>query len=693
MEEKTYTWWNEKLAKYFFNSDKAGQRVYLSITEQIIKELGAKNIEEFTKQVRRGPADIINNKDPLCVKALTLLKLYKEKPHKFKDLEFPPYIAFLCLFVLAFNRDDDDFSDAAYYPRLKKLTNENNADYKFGEIGQIWQDLEHWSKIEKKGDLGIFKTQLNSYWVHVWQPMSQVILSEGERKSLPIIFNDAGLIPNLVISDRQLNASLYTPSAKKLLSKRTLRLLDEVNRISDSKKMLFEVVRDEFQSWNGEINSNLDTQNINRTKISGIRLCLTLDQTAKRINTYLRCQYDFVNDDDTVSISMGKSNWVAYPAIEGWSAPICDRNNAIVDAAAEIDWMKNLDLLDKSSKTRFKFTGRPIRIFISGAGLGLDGLVESEFLQKSCKCYFLVHIDHIPFFQNWGKMNCRALKTIDIKKGLPDKFVMYSTDSVFSDTLTANESVNSFYSNLGFNRNTIIKFVGGLKVKAHGNTYFSWAKPKILLLSDMSNEIVKCNDQVITQEIDSNLFILPSNLAEQNEITVLTKDSEALICRRNIQIIDDFDEPVLRIENGVIDKFGKFCSVQINSLTDAKLQELRYFGDIKPYNYFPNPTTYKAKKIIFLGQTPGQIFIWQGQKILPDWTPVWAITHDRKPYIAHFCGFGIADSAPNLYRQQSTNDVKEWHDLIWHERKKIQRPKIPVLAKLWDKYVEVARHG
>jgi len=127
----------------------------------------------------------------LCVKAL------ETQENWLLELDYPPYIGYLALFVLAVGIEGD-FATHSYYPRLRTLLGEEpTTDLypSFDRMWKLWEDLEKWSNEDKSGELGIFNSNSVGKRKHIGLPKGQTLLTEEERHALPAIFVAADLDP------------------------------------------------------------------------------------------------------------------------------------------------------------------------------------------------------------------------------------------------------------------------------------------------------------------------------------------------------------------------------------------------------------------------------------------------------------------------------------------------------------------
>ncbi len=98
----TFEEWNDVLARRFFNSGQAGKRVYLHTTKELLVELSSSNtgVDDFIAVIKLGPAQIRNGE--MCSRAIAVAKNWRAS-----GVQYPPYIAYLCLFALAASHDGD----------------------------------------------------------------------------------------------------------------------------------------------------------------------------------------------------------------------------------------------------------------------------------------------------------------------------------------------------------------------------------------------------------------------------------------------------------------------------------------------------------------------------------------------------------------------------------------------------------
>ena len=205
----TYTEWNIEITGKFFSPDCEGRRVFLSVTKDLIEELGGPNgVRDFIDAVKQGPGEGSKTNLGLCARILEATKRWREQGAP----EVPPYVATLALFVLAASFDSDEESEShGYHKRLRQLLGEPESYQpisKFYDCVSIWDDLETWANDDTAGKLGVFQVEFSGKWMYVGIPISQTLLTEKEQSSLPEVFSRLASIRQFGTPTRTLRRQL-----------------------------------------------------------------------------------------------------------------------------------------------------------------------------------------------------------------------------------------------------------------------------------------------------------------------------------------------------------------------------------------------------------------------------------------------------------------------------------------------------
>ena len=117
------------------------------------------------------------------------IKYLKNGKNNQSQFDYPPYIAYLALFVLAVNHDNssegEDFLERAYYPRLKSLMGEclSTPDFERNNILDLWENLEHWTLKDKKSKFGEFHLDIYGNRLYVGILYYQVVIRKRGSKT------------------------------------------------------------------------------------------------------------------------------------------------------------------------------------------------------------------------------------------------------------------------------------------------------------------------------------------------------------------------------------------------------------------------------------------------------------------------------------------------------------------------------
>ena len=175
-----YLRWNNAIAEHFFNPDMAGRSVHLYVNSRLISELEGELgaiAGSFIDAVHEGP--LWTTRQGICQRALQACQGWRAR-----GLDYPPYIAYLGLFVLA-GGTDGDFDPNAYYPRLRELLGDPGGGMvpSFNRMQELWDDLETWSGLDRAGELGLFHARTIGGHVHVGYPLAPVAADGTGAKS------------------------------------------------------------------------------------------------------------------------------------------------------------------------------------------------------------------------------------------------------------------------------------------------------------------------------------------------------------------------------------------------------------------------------------------------------------------------------------------------------------------------------
>ena len=502
-----YLEWNAKLAEHFFSPSMVGRKIYLFATEELIDKIGqpfGTGLQDFLRVVKIG-APWVQKREGICLKALHVMQGWRYMT----ALTYPPYIAYLALFVMAAGRKGN-FAPHAYYPRLRDLLGEfpGNQTYPgFERMVELWNDLERWSNTDKGGKWGEFQVRTTGSWIHCGIPVTQAILSEDERHGLPSLFAEAVIDPASPPAEEEL-ACLVAKYGRDILRQRTLSRLKEGSTAGDeTRRALIERLLEELNEWDGaEIQSEgEDGDGIHHG--GSLRLCCKLDRVAGAVEMAMRCKTAQDFPEEGLALNVRRFNTTDPLFCEedrgGWSSPLRERSGKSLDAAS-LDWISGLQMEGTPGKWKFRLSASPVRLLVDGGSENLGGFIEVWRLPAASQFYVLVHPQHCEAIDRWGKEECDGWRALQISRGLPAGWSLYTASRAKSDRL-----VRKKYPCLSLPESISILLQGGIRV-SKSNRYFDFAPP-LVEVRGLDLAEVWFNGQAIAPGTDG-CYEIPSHL-------------------------------------------------------------------------------------------------------------------------------------------------------------------------------------
>jgi len=677
MGRMSYEAWNTLLAKRFFNPDMAGRRVYLYTTDDLIEEIGRPykaGMHDFIAGVKAGAHGI--TRGGVCLKALHVTKEWKNRASN-----YPPYVAYLALFVLAAGLSGD-FAPHAYYPRLRKLLGEEPAlgmYPHFDHMIDLWDDLERWSNEDRDGALGVFTASISGGWIHVGLPIAQAVLSEDERRSLPTVFARAGFDPIVPPSDPSLVGALLA-YGRSNLRPRTLKLLDGPEGGGDrTREALLDVVLEELQDWDGTVRADAVPAEGGGHVWGALRLCCALDPISGRAHFTLRCStaHNLPDGGLVLTLDGHSGRFSCDESVTGWSSPVEWEDGVVFDAIT-LDWARGARMRETDRDWVLTLPGQPIHILTDGAPYGLAGLVEARQLAVGTSFYLVVRDDCGPLLESWGTSSCARFRAVPVTAGLPAGWRLYQADGVRDDSL-----VRHIYPMLALPSVLRVDLFGGLRVSRRSNQYFRFAPPRIVVHGGADEFVVCCNG-VSMQSGAGGLYDVPDDVLSAPRLLIQVHRGGEEVGRRSFYFLDSFawrGLPPMR----TFDAFG-------NPVSDGDASHA--FGATVTNVQAP-PAIFgildglrREREVALIGREPGQIATWPREP-LPTWEPVWAVTTGKR-LRATFRGSTVSAAEPGSARGADRTHIAAWKDLLWYHRRRIVPPAHKGLRALWELYVKEA---
>lgn len=680
-----YLRWNKIIARHFFREEKAGKEVLLYVNGPLIAKLGEPygvGLDEFVQAVKNGPYWV--TRSGLCQKALQTFYDWRNR-----NLDFPPYIAYLACFVLAAGQEGD-YAIHAYYPRLRGLLGEpedSGALPSFDHMIELWLDLQKWSREDKNESLGWFEARIRGGWRKVGLPLSQTLITEDERKRLPVIFSQSGLDPADVPSPEVI-LRVLREFGHSVLERRTYRLLDSGS--SDNialRDALASLVRDELEAWDGVVSNGGpgDDERAGWTHI-GLRICLARDSFANTVVCHVRIKtgrsfpeegLNFVREDDT-------RTWYCTEIYQGWSRILSDRHSepsADLDGVA-LDWINGERLVDEENQWQARLKGSATRLFIPGYFEGLPDWVEKQRLDRNTDFLIAAYEKDIETVREWGSGNCAEFEECSVI-GLPMGWILFSGSGAKApcpgiDVLAMSPTIR-------------LLIRGGIKI-GPGNSYLKFSPPYILVENGLGDEVVMLNGEELKREDEQvPVWHLPDDAPVGEGVHIEVRVGNQ-VYNRTLRL----EEPELPLQshyNHCRNPYGDLC--QRGAGQQEACGGMVSFSPGQCIPSYPRQLPlHLSDRIVFIGERPGEICDWPHEG-LPAWPSVWAIAKvARKKADAVFCGTPQQTAQGHSPGQPLDNRrlVKRWKNAVWHQRKNTRQPELGQLKDVWKKYVMVAKN-
>ncbi len=677
---ESYLQWNDAIASRIFRPEMAGRAVFLYVDERLIESIGGPgSLPAFVQATSEGPP-WAKPGSGLCQKALQAQAAWRNR-----GVFFPPYLAYLAVFVLAVGVAGD-FPTHAYYPRLWKLLgredNDLGAPPSFDRMLSLWDDLEVWSNRDRGGDLGVFSVRFAGNWIHVGLPKAQAILTEQERRDLTKIFVAAALDPTEPPNDIELASTVRRHGAG-ILRHATLELLKNPNAEPELFSILLDVVSTELEEWDGEWD---DAGGENTLAVA--RLCMRVDIVSKRATLTLRISSSADFPQEGLALTHGNGNRSPEPTygceehLPGWSSPLRSNESGVELSATALDWRRTLEFIDRRSHWRVRFPARRIRIFVDGLSFQLPGLVEVWRLPRDRAFTIAAHEDLIPHLLAWNNSGEVRLNEVSTIEGLPNHWRLYASVGATGDLHIRNP-----VPELALPSAVRMKLIGGIK-SSEGNSFFDFARPTLSVAGAASGDQVWIGSTRLLAGSDADTRLLPKRLPLGEPITAEVR-SEANVRRRLTFFLEDESDWRQTEPNCFADGLGtRFLT------SDADLDQGPWFAGASlrgpgPTDSFPVwPETPNHGHWHLLGRRVGEIVASPRLPFEFSWPAIWIL--DSREGRIHFCGTGISSSEPLAEPEGDRQAIRLWREVVWNRRRRFALPRNPKLGALWKRYLEVA---
>ena len=673
-----YAAWNDALGRRFFHDGAAGQQVYLYVTEEVIAEvgrsIGGSGVTEFVDVVRSGPPGATRTGH--CQRALQVARAWRDQ-----GLLYPPYLAYLALFVLA-GGHEGDFAPHAYYPRLWELLGEQGeaSPPSFDRMLDLWDDLERWSTHDLDGQLGVFEANIVGGWIHVGLPLAQTVLTESERTALPRVFAQAQLEPGVPPSSSDLQRALVQ-QGRHVLRPRTVSALE---RGADSfKRALLDIVADDFLAWDGESPSGGSADQPNEVQ-AGLRICLAVDRVAGYARATIRCHSKRDLPEDGLMLERAATRFQCGEYVPRWSSSLVDASTGEHFEPPPTAWSAGMVLVDQKRGWKARLRTARLRIFVDGTSDGLPDLVEVTGVPLHRPFYVAFQSSDWPTLREWSEQDCTGWTELAVVSGLPAGWTLVTISGASTD-----RGARLVDPSVAYPDRVSVRTEGGIRSSTAGNAFFAFAPPRVVVDGRHADDVVYCNERAIEADPDApGTYVLPGDLPTDTRIAIDVRRGEDTIRRLSVYLVSGFSwrfsAPLV-----AVDRFG-------SRLEDATASDGIVGARIPAAEELLDPDLLRvpgmghaSKDVIFIGNRVGAIAVWPAEPF-PPWAPVWAVPFGRRGR-AVYCAPFPAAARLSKERLGNRKSLTRWHQVLWEWRRQITPPPDPHLKELWRRYRESAR--
>ena len=610
----------------------------------------------------------------MCTKAINTFKDWRTR-----NLQYPPYIAYLTLFVLAVNHGEDgDFSENDYYGRLRDILNEQSSSGmypSFDKMTVLWDDLEKWTTDDKKEQWGEFYHDIYGKHFYVGSPYYQVVLKKEDRNNLSKIFQRMGWDSDSDPTEFEIIQAFKTN--KKFLSKRTSKRTSK--RIEKGKDNFLSALVDRTLGELKEYDEEGDTSedNVPSEKRGFIDLYMEIDNTIKTIDTYFRCRRKADLPGEKFRIRLEDQDTKEWEVLQ-YNSNISEKMENF-----NIPWDKDQNLLlTEDSKYKFRYKGEKYKIFTDAKRV--SGWTSSQRYNPNKLFYLAVDKSLLDKVKQWGKKECKECQVLEGYSGLPKNWILFKIQGVEKD------SIKKDIPALSIDEKSRLKFEGGIRL-SRGSKFFSFAPPKIRVTGKKIYNLFYSTDHgeykiLNSDNDDKNSFSLPKDFPVDKRITISDKNSEQKKAEIQINLFLSTEQLKKFPEYSQEFKLNSFGILEQNEFSNKVSFQGAYVCNAdssEEYLKFPDKKFLDYnKKTYLLGELKGQITQWPNQP--NSWVPTWMVCKYGRKLTAKYLGDNSKQNKSlGIFTKE---EMKAWKDILYHERKRIKPENR--YKKQWKKFLE-----
>lgn len=322
-------------------------------------------------------------------------------------------------------------------------------------------------------------------------------------------------------------------------------------------------------------------------------------------------------------------------------------------------------------------------MFLPGSRSGLsDNWVESQRLERHCDFVVACTESSRDEVLRWGISSASRLEELSAPSAIPRGWILFRG----SDAQKSHPAIPC----LSLPQETRISLAGGIKT-GKGNTYVEFAPPRLLIEGNPDGAKIKLDgSEIDILQAAGEGWQIPKGTGLRKTFTAELELSGQAVSSRKVILVPTVERqdwsllPMMRRDGLTIETEDGFDHVQGAVVHLAGPVE---WGE--PPRVLP---THLSSTIVFIGPTPGQVFMWPEEDPPEDWSPAWALAKSKKSWRAFQCGRAGDNLTPVWNgRYGDSRRVKLWKNFIWGNRKRTVPPRLRGPRRLWDSYLEVAK--
>lgn len=409
-----YLEWNTFIGQFLFNADKAGQSVYVCLTNDQLIALGRQHMslanltdDEIWDDFRRSVCRFVRNQNLVggledCfhngrAKANLSFGGY--------STQYPPYLGLLVVAVLPLTDSFDNLNGNNYYDRATAYLKTNKLPLiQRGDLNQnrnwlpAWEHLESWTK-KQNGNWGLFDAgrYTSNNYRYVGRVFAQCLIAPKSRSLLPATFANADWVPKQYRTYDNYLELLERVQTELGVREWVLRAVRQKDELGQS---VVSQLQQAYAGWTG--------RNDRRKEQANASIISKSDNETERGFTYLRLFLTFKNpadNHDKLELAYRLKTDNVYPDSLSFNNERCQEERYGWSGVIALHFREGLRVEDTVNKWRARLPDNAIRLFERGNMHGLSSKcwVEVDALSKVHEMVLMCDELTADDVHEWGK--------------------------------------------------------------------------------------------------------------------------------------------------------------------------------------------------------------------------------------------------------------------------------------------------